>query len=359
MSTLALELVRSSMPSNVDAVLIHDPINVGWLTGFRGSFGRVIVTPTEAVFVTDSRYREAAAEQVSGMSVASFQSPVREHEFLATQLDRLGVSRLAVDAQTTTIAQLQQWENAFPAVTVLASGPPFDTWRMVKREEEIEAIRAACGIADACFAHVQRLIQPGVSELDINLEIEFFIRRSGAALGFPPIVVSGVNSSRPHGTATEKKLEVGDFVTMDFGASFQGYTSDITRTVVVSEASDRHREIYGLVLEGQLAALEAMAPGKNGKDVDGLVRSIFAKAGLDQYFGHGLGHTIGRLVHDGGRMSPHLDVTLLPGQVWTVEPGIYIPGFGGVRIEDDVLITETGIEVLTKSTKELLILPAP
>jgi Xaa-Pro aminopeptidase len=230
----------------------------------------------------------------------------------------------------------------------------FPDLRVVKTPDEVEKIREACKLADACFDHVKRMIQVGVSEYDIGLDIEFYFRRNGADIAFDPIVASGERSARPHGRASEKKLERGDFLTLDFGCKVDGYCSDITRTVVVGEASDRHREVYATVLASQIAALEAMKPGIKAADVDRISRE--AMGDYAQYFGHGLGHGLGKLVHDSGRLNSTSETVLAPGQVWTVEPGIYIPGFGGVRIEDDVVVTEGGIDVLTQSAKDLLIL---
>jgi len=166
--------------------------------------------------------------------------------------------------------------------------------------------------------------------------------------------VSGERSARPHGRASEKKLERGDFLTLDFGAKLNGYCSDITRTIVVGGATDRHREVYETVLRSQLAALDAMKPGAKAAEVDRVSRE--AMGDYAQYFGHGLGHGLGKLVHDSGRLSSSSETVLAENQIWTVEPGVYIPGFGGVRIEDDVVVTMDGIEILTHSPKEMLIL---
>jgi Xaa-Pro aminopeptidase len=220
-------------------------------------------------------------------------------------------------------------------------------------------MRAACALADACYTHVLRMIQTGVTEYDVALDIEFYFRRSGAELAFSPIVVSGERSARPHGVPSEKKLEKGDFVTMDFGAKLDGYCSDLTRTVVVGEASDRHKEVYEAVLAAQLAAIEGIRPGMQTKDVDAIARDILAEKGLAEYFGHGLGHGLGSVVHDVGRMGPTATDVVEVGQVWTMEPGVYIPGFGGVRIEDDVMCTKSGPEVLSQEVpKERIALEA-
>lgn len=354
-----LTKLREAMArEGVEAMLVTDYTNVGWLTGFTGTFGRVIVTPTDSLFITDSRYTIQAAEEVADIPVVTFASPVNGDDFTAKELHTLGVTRVGFEAATNTYSTWEDWTKKFAGIELVPVRDILSELRMIKSPSEIEKIRKACGIADAAFDHIRRIIQPGVSEMDILLDLEFFIRRQGAEVAFPSIVVSGERSARPHGKPSEKKLEVGDFVTMDFGARVQGYNSDITRTVVVGKASDRHREVYETVLEAQMEALHAIRPGHLARDVDKLAREILDTRDLAKYFGHGLGHGLGRVVHDGGRLSPTSEDVIQPGQIWTVEPGVYIPGFGGVRIEDDVLVTETGIEILTHSTKELLVLPA-
>ena len=341
---------------DVPAFLVADPTNVAWLTGFTGSFGQVVATPEHALFVTDSRYTLQAEEEVPDMPVVAFASPTDGSTFLGEQIKGLGLDTIAFDAATTSYAAFQRLEEK--GGVKLTPGPDlFGELRMVKTPEEIAAVRKACALADACFGHLTRLIQPGLTEYDLQLELEFYLRRAGAGLAFEPIVVSGECSARPHGKASEKALEVGDFVTMDFGARVDGYNSDLTRTIVVGEATERHREVYAQVLRAETECIAAMRPGVRAADVDGLARTILDERGFAQYFGHGLGHGLGRVVHDGGRMNATSEDVLAPGQVWTVEPGVYLPGFGGVRIEDDVVVTEDGVEVLTASPKELMVLP--
>ncbi len=353
-----LDRLRDAMiQKDVVALLVADPTNVGWLTGFTGSFARVIVTQSDIRFVTDSRYTIQAQEQVPTLPLASFASPVNGDAFVNDQVLQMGLRRLAFEAATTTYEAFERMKERMPEIELVPAPDLFGELRMVKAPDEVAAIRKACALADACFGHLTRLIQPGLTEYDLQLELEFYLRRAGAGIAFEPIVVSGERSARPHGKASEKVLEIGDFVTMDFGAAVEGYNSDLTRTIVVGEATDRHREVYGQVLLAEMAALDFMKPGVRAADVDALARRVLDEKGFAQYFGHGLGHGLGRVVHDGGRMNATSEDVLAPGQVWTVEPGVYIPGFGGVRIEDDVVVTETGIEILTSSPKELLVLP--
>ena len=354
-----LDRLRDAMiRKGVEALLVADATNVGWLTGFTGSYARVLVTGEDARFITDSRYAIQAGEQVPSLPLESFASPTNGDAFVGERARDMGISRLAFEAATTTYAAYEEMARKMPNVALTPAPDLFGELRMVKSEDEVAAIRKACAIADACFGHLCRLIQPGMTEYDLQLELEFYLRRAGAGIAFEPIVVSGERSARPHGKASEKPLANGDFVTMDFGANVEGYNSDLTRTIVVGEATDRHREVYGQVLLAEMAALDSMRPGVKARDVDALARRILDEKGLAEYFGHGLGHGLGRVVHDGGRMNATSEDVLAPGQVWTVEPGVYIPGFGGVRIEDDVVVTETGIEILTSSPKELLVLPA-
>jgi len=354
-----LEQIRSAMAEKgLPALLVSDLTNVGWLTGFTGTAGRVLVTPNEALFITDSRYGIQARSEVLDMPSASFASPTDGDEFLREKALELGVGELGFESGIVTYAGYEKLKDKMADIELVPAPDFFGKLRMVKSAEELAKIEEACAVADTTFTYMLNRIQVGRSEWDINMDLEFFIRRQGLGLAFPPIVVSGVNSARPHGKATQKIVEDGDFITMDFGAEVNNYCSDLTRTVVAGKASERSREVYDQVLKAQLAAIEAMRPGAAARDVDALSRTVLGKKELDKFFGHGLGHGLGRVVHDTGRMNSTSEDVLAPGQVWTVEPGVYIEGFGGVRIEDDLVITEDGNRVLTKSPKELIELGA-
>ena len=340
--------------ANLPALLVTEIVNVNWLTGFTGSAGRVLVTAQEALFLTDSRYTLQAGEQVIDMPSVSYASPTSPDAFLAEKAKALNIKALGFEASTVPYASFEKLSKALEGVELKPAPDLFSKLRMVKSEDEIEKIRIACEFADSTFDYLLPRLQRGRSEFEIGLELEFFIRRAGHDLAFEPIVVSGNRSARPHGRASQKLLEEGDFLTLDFGAVVDGYNSDITRTVVIGQADDRHREVYDQVLKAQLAALDAMRPGIAAKDVDALSREILDEKELAQYFGHGLGHGLGKVVHDAGRMGSSSEDILEPGQVWTVEPGVYIEGFGGVRIEDDVVVTSDGIDILTHSPKQLI-----
>lgn len=342
----------------LSSFLVTDLTDVRWLTGFSGSAGTVLVAPQRACFFTDGRYTIQANDQVGALlpvRITTHDSP------LATQLAALarewGLASIAFNGDAVTVNTHRDWTQQLPGIELQPVEDPCAALRMKKGSDEIERIQEACRLTDSTFQHVLRLIQPGVAELDIHLELEFHLKRQGADLAFEPIVVSGPRSALPHGKASERKLEEGDFVTLDFGARLAGYCADLTRTVVVRSAGERHREIYDAVLAAQLAAIEALRPGTAGKEVDAVARTVLAERGLDRFFTHGLGHGLGAVVHDHGRLNQTSMVCIEVGQVWTIEPGVYIEGFGGVRIEDDVWISPDGPVILNRSPKELLVLP--
>lgn len=350
-----IERLRDAMASTeVEAVLISSSTNLFWLTGFTGSFGYVLITATEARFITDSRYTVQAKEQVTSMPIVSFASPKTGMQVLTEAIQELGIKKLAFESVYVTYGQFLTFKEKIGSVEWVPAGDLLENLRMIKTPDEIAKIKAACALTDQCFDHIKRLVQVGVTEFEIQLELEFFFRRNGATCAFDPIIVSGANSARPHGKATEKPLEEGDLVTFDFGAKMAGYCADMTRTVVVGKASEKTRAVYDTVLRAQMACLEMMKPGVVAEDVDAKAREIFGEQGWAGNFGHGLGHGLGILVHDTGRLGVGSKTVLEPGQIWTVEPGIYFEGFGGCRIEDDVLVTENGIDIFNTTTKEML-----
>jgi len=352
-----VQRLRNELASrDLEAALITDTLNVRYLTGFTGSFAQVVVGPTQAAIITDSRYAIQVREECPAWDPRTFASPVRGIDFLRDTLTELGLCRVAFEADTVTYAEWQRWKEALNGIELAPASNLMDKLRMVKDASELDAIRQACGMTEACFEYVRPLIQVGVAEMDLALEIDFYFRRQGAVSAFDVIAVSGERSARPHGKPSERKLQAGDFLTLDFGAKVDGYCADITRTVVVGQASDRHRNIHQAVLDAQRSAIEAMRPGKTGHEIDQIAREALAKYDMAQFFGHGLGHGLGLLVHDFGRLGQKSETVLEPNMVLTVEPGVYIEGFGGCRIEDDVLITETGAEKLTDAGTQLLVL---
>lgn len=336
-----------------DGMLVSKPENRRYLTGFTGSAGFVLVTAAEALLLVDFRYVEQAAVEAAGVEVIK-----ADRQFIETLVEVISgrrLSRVGVEADHLTVKQHAEYAHRL-APAALAAVDGLDRLRWVKDPGEIARITKAVEIADAAFAHVRAFLRPGAVERDIAIELEFFMRRRGAeGEAFPTIVASGPRSALPHGRASDRTLETGDFVTLDFGARWEGYVSDCTRTVVLGEVSRRHQEIYGIVRAAQQAALSGIKPGMTGREADALARTVITEAGYGDAFGHGLGHGVGLAVHEGPSLSPREEAVLAPGHVVTVEPGIYLPGWGGVRIENLVVITEDGCRSLTRLPTDLLV----
>jgi Xaa-Pro aminopeptidase len=347
-------LQEAIVARDIPAVVISNLPAIYWLTGFTGSFGLAVVTRDSGVFLTDSRYTIQAAEQCSDLPVDSFRSPLKAEEFLADHVARLGISKIAFDRNHVTVGTLEKWTTALSGVELLPIDDLIDDLRMIKSAEEVAKVRHCCGISDKALELLMTIARPGVSELQLFWAFEDFLRQHSATSAFDPIMISGLRTARPHGNPSEKILEKGDLITFDLGACVDGYNSDITRTVVLGSASDWQRETYSQLLKAQCACIDAMKPGVNGKDVDGLARQILDEHDLAQHFGHGLGHGLGALVHDTGRLSSVVDQDIAVGHIWTIEPGVYVEGIGGMRIEDDIVITEDGCDVLTAFPKHLI-----
>ncbi|MFX3622581.1 MAG: Xaa-Pro dipeptidase [Ectobacillus sp.] len=340
--------------SDIDGLLITSAYNRTYMTNFTGSAGVVLISSEKALFITDFRYVEQAQKQAQGYEIVQHTGSIAEEA--AKQAQALGIKRLGFEQDSLTYGEYKIYEEKVQAEFVPTSGL-IEKLRLIKTDAEIKILKEAAQIADAAFTHILSLIRPGVSELAVSNELEFFMRKQGAASSsFDIIVASGYRSALPHGVASEKLIEQGDFVTLDFGAYYKGYVSDITRTIAVGEPAAELKNIYDIVLEAQLRGVRGIKAGITGRDADALTRDYITEKGYGQYFGHSTGHGIGLEVHEGPALSVRSDVELQPGMVVTVEPGIYVPKLGGVRIEDDVLVTEKGNEVLTHSPKELIIL---
>lgn len=350
-----LEKLRLSLEENkLDAILITSPYNRRYVTSFTGTAGVVLISQHEAQFITDFRYIEQATEQAKGFNIVEHKKAI--HEEIANQLNTLNIKRLGFEKDHTTFASYERYKETFSAELIPVSGI-IEELRLIKSEDELKIIKEAAKIADDAFAHIKGYIKPGVKEIDISNELEFFMRRQGAtSSSFDTIVASGYRSALPHGVASDKKIQSGELVTLDYGALYNGYCSDTTRTVAVGEISDELHTIYQTVLEAQIRGVDGIKPGMTGKEADALVRDHIAEKGYGKYFGHSTGHGVGLEVHENPSLSFKNDNVLRPGMVVTVEPGIYIPDVGGCRIEDDLVITETGNERLTVADKELVYL---
>lgn len=350
-----LQKVREGLSKlGLDGLLITSNYNRRYISNFTGSSGVVLVSSTDAKFITDFRYVEQATEQCEGFDIVKHSGSIPDA--VAEQVKLLGIKRLGFEQEHVTYSSYKTYEETVQAELVPVSGL-IEKIRLIKTDAEIKILKVAADIADAAYKHILEFIRPGISELDVSNELEFFMRRAGAtSSSFDIIVASGKRSALPHGVATDKLIEKGDFVTLDFGAYYKGYVSDITRTLAVGEPDPKLKEIYEVVYEAQRLGMEGIKPGMTGKEADSLTRDYITEKGFGENFGHSTGHGIGLEVHEGPALSFKSETKLEPGMIVTVEPGIYIPELGGVRIEDDTILTATGNETLTHSTKELIIL---
>lgn len=340
----------------LDALLISKPENRAYLSGFTGSDGWLLITQQDAYLITDFRYVEQAAAEAPAFKV---RKPENTPYALLAELCRdAQVSRVGIEGDYVTLDDFGTYRQALAQQELVSVTGLVEALRMVKDADELATMRRSAEITDQAFQHVLGFIKPGVTEREVALELEFTMKRLGAeGLAFETIVASGERSSLPHGQPTDRVIRTGDLVTMDFGALYQGYCADMTRTVMVGEPSAKQREIYAIVLEAQKRGVAACRAGITGKELDEVCRGYIREKGYGDHFGHGTGHGVGRFIHEGPKVNVRGEQDLLQaGMVVTIEPGIYLPGWGGVRVEDMVLVTETGCEVLSKSPKELIIL---
>ncbi|MEZ5358762.1 MAG: aminopeptidase P family protein [Candidatus Zixiibacteriota bacterium] len=327
---------------------------VRWLSGYSGSTGGIFITKKSATFITDFRYTEQAKKEVKGAKVMISKKPPIQTLADIKEAQQKNL-RIAIQADRLTVRQKNMIKEAAPnAILIDCEGLIENLW-IVKDKAEIASIQKAAQIGDMAFERILSYLRPGITEKDVAAELEYQMKVLGAEKeAFESIVASGYRSSMPHGTASNKKLKKGEFITFDFGAKYDGYVSDMTRTVVLGKANARQKKVYEIVRKAQEAGVKKVKAGISGKVVDDACRSIITKAGFGKNFGHGTGHGIGLEVHSGPRLSPISDDILKPGMVVTVEPGIYISGWGGVRIEDDVVVRPSGCTVLNKAPKKLL-----
>ncbi|QHT60425.1 aminopeptidase P family protein [Paenibacillus lycopersici] len=340
----------------VDAMLVTNAVNRRYISGFTGSSGVLLVTQKDSWLLTDFRYMTQAPQQAVNFTVVEHaQKWIESVKELAVPA---GVKKLAFEQDTVVFSEYTAWKSALGAdIELVPVSGAIEGLRMYKDESELAIMRDACKLADDTFQHMLSFIKPGLREREVALEMEMFMRSRGAtSSSFDTIVASGERSALPHGVASDRVIGTDEFVKLDFGAYYNGYCSDLTRTVVVGKPTDRHREIYEIVLEAQLATLAGIKPGMTGKEADAIARDIITRYGYGDKFGHGTGHGLGMEIHEAPRLSVSGTAVLEPGMTVTVEPGIYLPGFGGVRIEDDIVITAAGNTLLTSSPKTLFIL---
>ncbi len=339
-----------------DGLFITKPENRAYLSGFTGSFGYLLVTDREALLFTDGRYVEQAAQQAPAWQVIRLQRPFEDS--VIPQIKRLGLSKLGFESEHLSFQDYRFWADKIKETDWVPTSGLVGRLRQRKDSHEIEAIKGAVEIASKAFEELLGQLKPGLTERQAAAQLEFHMRQLGAdAIAFDTIVASGARGALPHGRASDKIIQSGDLVTFDFGARLDGYNSDITRTVFIGgQPSPRQQQIYDLVRESQLAGIAAVRPGVKASEVDAASRAVFHKAGEREYYLHSNGHNLGREVHEAPFITPTDDSLLEPGMVLTVEPGLYVSEWGGVRIEDDLLVTENGAEVLPTLSKELILL---
>ncbi len=351
-----IEKLKSGMPDEIEAVIISERTNRRYFSNFSSTAGAVVVTKEKGYLLLDFRYYEMAKnkDDLENLEIICFSDLFQEIEKI---FKKDNVKNVAVETEHTSIKQFEEYKTKLKDFNFTKTN-----WldgeilklRSIKTQDEIEKIRKSQEVTDAAFADILNSVGVGRTEKEIARQIENFILDNAQGISFPSIVVSGKNSSLPHGVPTDKKIENGDFVTMDFGAVLDGYCSDMTRTVCVGSPSDFQKELYQIVLNGQQIALDKIKSGLICNDVDASVREYFKKFGYDEEFGHGLGHGVGLEIHEDPYLNKICKAELKPNMVVTVEPGIYINGQMGLRIEDMVVVKDDGILNLTKSSKELI-----
>jgi len=354
-----VDSLRSRFQSlRIDSFLVTNPPHLRYLSGFSGSSGAGLVTPRSLRFFTDGRYAAQVKKELSGgwkvhvsPSSDTLFRMIRDASVLKPG------ARVGIDGNTLSYEEFRTLKKMLHGVKFLPKAGVIEEIASIKDESEIRSIKKAVEITDRTFTEILPLIKPGVRELDIAAEISYRQRRGGAERdAFDTIVASGSRSALPHGQASSRKIGRGELVTLDFGCVVDGYHCDMTRTVAVGRIGRREKEIYALVLDAQQTAVAAVRAGMRTRELDAAARDVIRRGGYDKYFRHSLGHGIGLQIHEAPRISVQSGSVLKAGQVITVEPGVYFPPLGGVRIEDVVVVTPRGAAVLNRSPKELITL---
>ena len=345
----------SLLDGEMDGLLLTSRYSRYYGAEFDIAEGVAIVTKAGCRYFTDSRYIESAENGIKGFAVKMVDRGNWYHKLLNEAIADFGVTTLGYEEDYLTVAEFQGYEKNLNA-TLVPMNAKINVFRAVKEEWELDLMRKAQQITDAAFAEVLTKIKPGMTELALQAELIYCLYKNGATgLAFDPIVVSGPNTSLPHGVAGERVIQEGDFITMDFGALYQGYCADMTRTVAVGYATEEMKKVYDTVLQAQLAGIAATRAGIPGKDVDAAARQVITDAGYGDYFGHGYGHSLGMEVHESPSPSPSGERIMEVNMIASAEPGIYLPRKFGVRIEDVTIYQENGCEDITKSPKNLII----
>ncbi|MDN5344849.1 MAG: Xaa-Pro aminopeptidase [Clostridia bacterium] len=341
----------------ITALWVRQEENRRYLSGFTGDSGQLLITPAACYLLTDGRFTEQARQEAPDFQVVDLGN--NPWEQLGATLAAAGITRLHFEAEHLTYATytefLEQARDWLRPVELAPSRGLVERLRQVKDDAELELLQRAIDLADAGFSHLLRHLRPGITEKDLALELEYFLGKEGASgPSFTTIIAAGPRAALPHGVASRHPLQPGDLVVMDFGAVYGGYHSDLTRTVALAPVAPEWRQVYNVVLEAQGRAIAALRSGMEGRQVDAVAREHIAAAGYGPYFSHSLGHGVGLAIHEGPTLSSRSEVKLTPGMVVTVEPGIYLPGRGGIRIEDVVLVLEDGARVLSHAPRDFI-----
>ena len=338
--------------TGADAILVWNLPNVRFLSGFTGTEGSLVLGTEKSYFLTDSRYGTQAGEQAPEFELQIQGDKIKN---IAAAIKKTGAKKVAFEEETMTVGRMSQLSGALPDVEFLTLGSKLDDLRLRKDEGELDILREAALISEKGFQKALAAIKAGVTEKDVAMELEIGMLRNGAVKpSFDTIVASGFRGALPHGVASMKEIESGDMIVIDFGCVFMGYCSDQTMTVCLGRAGSEESKVYDIVYEAQARALDALKPGKKLKEVDAVAREFIAEAGYGEYFGHGLGHGVGMDIHEEPRLNITSERIAEEGMVVTVEPGIYLPGRFGVRIEDTVVITSDGYQRITNLDKRLI-----
>ena len=351
-----LKQIAAKLPEyGIDAMLLNSEPGEYYAVGFHGE-GNVVVTAEKCFYFTDSRYIEAAGNLITGAEIAMTGHSRNYRAMVQEVVEQCGIKTMGFEENYLSVAEYELWNKGLTARLVPAQ-KLVNSLRAAKDEEEIALMRKAQEITDRAFDEILKFIQPGMTEQEIAAKLQYDMLRFGAMrMSFDPIVASGPNGSKPHAIPSDRKVQKGDFITMDFGCVYGGYCSDMTRTVALGEPTEEMRKVYHIVLEAQKAGIAAAKAGVTGKSVDAAARKVIEDAGYGEYFGHGYGHSVGIEIHESPNANTR-DETLLPvGAAVSAEPGIYLPGKFGVRIEDVTVLTAEGCMDITKSPKELIIL---
>lgn len=346
-------LVARLRREGIAGMLVTNLANVRYLTGFTGSEASLLVTADRSVLMSDGRYEGQIQQECSGLEVAIRRPPMTWVQLVARQVRRMGLIQLAVEREHVTLEKYELLREALPACTLVATQGRVEALRQIKDRDELAQIRQAISVAESAFVSHWAAWEPEVSEREWADDLERQVRRLGAdGCSFPPIVAGGAHAALPHARPRPVMLGESDLVLVDWGARWNGYCSDLTRVVPVNRISPKFEKLYDVVLRAQQAAFEAIRPGVPVDEVDRAARQVIEQARLGRRFPHGLGHGIGLEIHESPRLAPGQHQRLKAGMVITVEPGVYIPGWGGIRLEDDVLVTRSGCRLLTTLPRE-------